>query len=171
LKFLVDPIWTLETGSLFLLPVEMKDLFLGDGLIFTLHDYDSVGTDEVLGIVVLSPKQVYECTGQRIEYKLQPPPGHFEQVPGHLVIRCRRASNYDIHFMEDFEKVSKSDKEVGGMGSHKFDKLIQSKGGNGGLASIMNKRSRIAKHGRNVGKREVRRNDVFDFTLINVSML
>ena len=102
----LDPIWTLKTGSLFLLTLESKDLFLNDGLGFLVRDFDRLGSDESLGFVRVSPGTLYKAQGERLEFKLQPPPGSkhaAEGVPGYLAIRCRRASENDIKFMEGFK--------------------------------------------------------------------
>jgi hypothetical protein len=71
---------------------------------FIVKDYDQLGKDEVLGIVHVNPRILYKAKGQRLELKLQPPMGSRKEVPGYLVIRCRRASEYDIKFMADYEK-------------------------------------------------------------------
>jgi hypothetical protein len=117
-KFLsktLNPIWTLKTGSLFLLTVESKRFFIEDGMKFIIKDYDKIGKHDVLGIVNVEPKILYNSTGQRLEYKLQPPPNSkVKDVPGILVIRCRRASQYDIKFMIDYEKKGEGMKGVSG---------------------------------------------------------
>jgi hypothetical protein len=101
----LNPIWTLKTGSLFLLTVDSKKLFLEEGLNFMVKDHDQFGKDEVLGIVNVEPRHLYLAQGERVPFKLHPPNGSKQaEVPGYLVIRCRRASDYDQKFMADFEK-------------------------------------------------------------------
>ncbi|MGK3761764.1 MAG: hypothetical protein ACI8RD_014082, partial [Bacillariaceae sp.] len=111
----LNPIWTLKTGSLFLLTVESKRFFIEDGMKFVIKDHDKLGQHDVLGVVNLGPKILYNSTGQRIENKLQPPPNSkLKDVPGILVIRCRRASQYDQKFMIDYEKKGEGMKGVSG---------------------------------------------------------
>jgi hypothetical protein len=43
-----DPIWAVDTGSLFILSSRARDFFGTTGLTFLLKDYDAVGTNEVL---------------------------------------------------------------------------------------------------------------------------
>jgi hypothetical protein len=51
-----DPIWTVETGSLFLISMPLAEFFSGSsvGLTFEVLDYDAVGKHDRLGKVVLS---------------------------------------------------------------------------------------------------------------------
>ena len=98
--FSLDPIWTLKTESLFLLTLASKDLFLQDGLGFVVRDFDRLGADENLGLVRVPPATLYKAKGERLEFKLQPPPGAGGDVTGYLAIRCRRASDGDKIFME-----------------------------------------------------------------------
>lgn len=108
----LNPIWTLNTGSLFLLHVESRRFFIEDGLKFVVKDYDSIGKDEVLGICTVNPKIFYKAKGERMEFNLSNPrvsnPGskdqHDDSVASTIVIRCRRASAYDQKFMADFAK-------------------------------------------------------------------
>lgn len=101
----LDPVWTLKTGSLFLLTVESERLFLEDGLALLIKDYDQFGHNEMLGAVTLPPTFLYNGRGERREFKLQPPPGSKEEeVPGFIAIRCRRATDYDKNFMNGYEE-------------------------------------------------------------------
>jgi hypothetical protein len=82
--------------------VESKALFLSEGLNFVLKDFDRVGRNETLGVVVVPPQDLYAGTGDRMEFKIQPPPGSKEkQVNGHMAIRVRRATEHDKKFMEE----------------------------------------------------------------------
>ena len=99
----LDPIWTLKTGSLFILTTESRKLFLDDGMRFIVKDFDQLGKDEVLGTVHVKPQVWYQSKGERMEFKLQPPHGSKDtEVPGYLVLRIRRASEYDQKFMADY---------------------------------------------------------------------
>eukprot|EP00535_Pseudo-nitzschia_heimii_P007256 CAMPEP_0197177648 /NCGR_PEP_ID=MMETSP1423-20130617/3180_1 /TAXON_ID=476441 /ORGANISM="Pseudo-nitzschia heimii, Strain UNC1101" /LENGTH=1215 /DNA_ID=CAMNT_0042627229 /DNA_START=106 /DNA_END=3753 /DNA_ORIENTATION=- len=111
----LNPIWTLKTGSLFLLQTESRRFFIEDGLKFVVKDYDNIGKDEVLGICKVDPKKFYKANGERQEFKLTQPrirnagaknatDDNGDQPCGVLVIRCRRASQYDTKFIADFAK-------------------------------------------------------------------
>lgn len=101
----LNPIWTLKTGSLFLLTVESETLFVEDGMKFIVKDFDQLGKDEVLGLVHVNPRLLYRSKGERMEFKLQPPIGSKDkEVPGYLVLRCRRATEYDIKFMAEYAR-------------------------------------------------------------------
>ncbi len=108
----LNPIWTLNTGSLFLLHVESRRFFIEEGLKFVVKDFDTVGKDEVLGICTVNPKIFYKAKGERMEFKLTPShvpnPGSLEEqnqsANSTIVIRCRRATAYDQKFMADFSK-------------------------------------------------------------------
>jgi hypothetical protein len=148
----LDPIWTIKTGSLFLLTVSMNDLFLNDGLVLILHDFDKVGSDEILGAIKIRAKQIYEAKAERMEFKLGPAGSNTEEVSGHMAIRCRRASDQDIQFMEDLKRASQL--AVLGM-KPKTLKIAEGIAGVSNLRSIITKRTRIAKDGPNTGKKQV----------------
>lgn len=100
----LDPIWTVKTGSLFLLEIESERLFIEDGMTFLIKDFDQFGGNETLGLVHVPPKTLYFAKGERMEFKLQPVPGKTnDEVPGFLAIRCRRATSHDLDFMESYE--------------------------------------------------------------------
>ena len=102
----LNPIWTLGTGSLFLLQVESRRFFVEDGLKFVIKDYDRGNKDDVLGICTVGPKTIYTANGERMEFNLTPA----KKVDGDepnlstLVLRCRRATAHDLKFMTDFAK-------------------------------------------------------------------
>ena len=74
-----------------------------DGLGFLIRDYDRLGADENLGFVRVPPAALYRARGERMEYKLEPPPGSTDgEVPGYLAVRCRRATDNDQKFMEGY---------------------------------------------------------------------
>lgn len=99
----LNPIWTLQTGSLFVLSIDSKELFAGDGLFCRVVDYDVISNDD-LGMFVVPPSVLYTANGEREVFKLKPPPrSKLKEVPGHLAIRCRRATQYDKDFMQEFE--------------------------------------------------------------------
>jgi hypothetical protein len=115
----LNPIWTLATGSLFSLTVESERFFVADGMQFLVKDFDQFGKDEVLGLVHVNPRILYLANGERMEFKLEPPVGSKQvDVPGYLVLRCRRATAYDIKFMSTYA----SNKGAKGVASYEHPK-------------------------------------------------
>eukprot|EP00934_Nitzschia_sp_Nitz4_P004679 Nitzschia sp. Nitz4//scaffold48_size128905//13659//18448//NITZ4_003579-RA/size128905-augustus-gene-0.100-mRNA-1//-1//CDS//3329552919//4669//frame0 len=107
----LDPVWTVSTGSLFLATIESEELFLQDGLSFVVKDFDQFGADETLGMIHVNPRTVYNAKGERMELKLQPVEGgveNAEEVPGHIAIRIRRATEHDKQFMKEYEGSTKT---------------------------------------------------------------
>lgn len=69
----LNPVWTLSTGSLFLIQTTLKEFF-GNGagrVEFTVKDYDSVGENDVLGSVLVPKKDMLEGKGERLEYPMR----------------------------------------------------------------------------------------------------
>lgn len=66
----LEPIWTLKTGSLFLVEIPAKELFESHGLHCDVMDYD-VGRDEKLGQCTIHPKTLYEANGERMVFPLE----------------------------------------------------------------------------------------------------
>lgn len=151
----LEPVWTVSTGSLFLLTVDVKQLFRGEGLLCVVYDFDKLGKNDRLGSVVVPPKRMYDANGERMEFKLGPPPGKTEDVPGDLVIRVRRASDHDKEFMAQLKQTNRKLRLLStpnnAPNGHDF------KGGSGNIRSMITRRSRIAKSGPNSGQREVGR--------------
>jgi hypothetical protein len=158
----LDPIWTIATKSLFLLNVNLQDLFRGDGLLCIVHDFDTVGTNERLGSITVPPKTLFDAKGERMEFKLGPPPGKTNDVPGYLAIRCRRATSEDIEFMKALQSSSNSSKQLlpalenikSKVNSAVEAGTITQMGGAGNIASLLTRHSRIVRLGPNAGQRE-----------------
>eukprot|EP00537_Pseudo-nitzschia_pungens_P003533 CAMPEP_0172372246 /NCGR_PEP_ID=MMETSP1060-20121228/46652_1 /TAXON_ID=37318 /ORGANISM="Pseudo-nitzschia pungens, Strain cf. cingulata" /LENGTH=1198 /DNA_ID=CAMNT_0013098153 /DNA_START=437 /DNA_END=4033 /DNA_ORIENTATION=+ len=105
----LNPIWTLKTGSLFLLQVDSKRFFIEEGITFVVRDYDKLGKHDVIALCQVDPKILYDADGERMEFKLSLPSSGGRSAPkeenaGILVIRCRRATKYDQKFMEEYNK-------------------------------------------------------------------
>jgi Ca2+-dependent lipid-binding protein len=67
----LNPVWTLSTGSLFLIQISLAEFFESSNYMeFIVKDYDSIGDHEVLGSVLVSKTDMLEGTGDRTEYKL-----------------------------------------------------------------------------------------------------
>jgi hypothetical protein len=68
----VNPIWTIDTGSLFLLSVTPEAFFAtATGLSFFVKDYDVMGKNDVLGRVVVGQEELLDGKGERSVYALQ----------------------------------------------------------------------------------------------------
>ena len=102
----LDPIWTLRTGSLFLLRATPEEFFgSGRGLAFIIKDSDTIGTNDVLGRVLVSQDELLEGTGDRIEYPIITEKATKQaRQKGRLTLRFRHASEDDVAFMDVFEK-------------------------------------------------------------------
>jgi C2 domain len=157
----LDPIWTIATGSLFLLSdVQLPQLFRSEGLLCIVYDYDKFGSNDPLGAVTIPPKTIYDAQGERMELELGPPPGKLQQEEGSygtLAVRIRRATQYDIEFMENVKKRDKGTIQVPGMKQViELDDRSTFHGGKGNIHSMLSRRYRTCKSGPNMGKREVR---------------
>lgn len=145
----LNPIWTLQTGSLFIMSIDSKELFAGDGLFCRVVDYDVISSDD-LGMFVVPPDVLYTASGEREVFKLKPPPrSKRKEVPGHLAIRCRRATQYDKDFMKEFES-SQAAAKVDTMSTATL-------GGKSDLQSLMGRNEKTDKTGiKKVNKKPTR---------------
>lgn len=146
----LDPVWTVSTGSLFLLrDINIKEqLFRGDGLLCILYDFDKLGANDALGAITIPPKMIFDAKGERMEFQLgKPPVKCHHKVSGYLAMRIRRASQYDIDFMDQLHSNStKGTISIPGMkGVIELDDQSQFQGGKGNIKSLLTKRSRMPK--------------------------
>lgn len=92
IHFTSDPIWTLDTGSLFLLNTTPKELFMSkEGVMFEVRDYDHIGAGTSLGFAWFSPKELYHANGKRIERRLYARTG--ERHSGKVRAQCFSCKN------------------------------------------------------------------------------
>jgi hypothetical protein len=92
----LDPIWTLGSGSLFLLQMTPEDFFsCAGGMSFTVKDYDAVGGNETLGGVTLTLDELLQGTGQRHAYDIVDKVLG-EKNHGKLYLRFKEATPEDI---------------------------------------------------------------------------
>ena len=155
----LDPIWTIATGSLFLLAdIHLQQLFRSEGLLCVVYDYDKLGANDPLGAVTIAPKTIYDAQGERMELELGPPPGKVRHsVSGYLAVRIRRATQYDIEFMENVKKRDRGTIQVPGMKQAiELDDHSTFHGGKGNIRSMLTRRYRIIKSGPHMGEKEVR---------------
>ena len=69
----LNPIWSLRTGSLFVLQVTPEEFFsASSGMLFVVKDYDSVGSNEILGHVNVGLEDLLNGNGERTEYNIVP---------------------------------------------------------------------------------------------------
>lgn len=68
----LQPIWTLETGSLFLIQCTTEEFFASSsGISFTVKDYDVADADDVLATVSVPLKDALEGSGERTPYEMK----------------------------------------------------------------------------------------------------
>jgi C2 domain len=126
----LNPVWTINTGSLFLFSLPTKELFMNDGLMCEVVDFDTLGNNEILGAIHIPPKTLYEATGQRMTFKLQKlPHSQVDRCKGSLSVRVRHATTNDKIFMKEF-KLSNPRKA-------KTTKILANAGGKGELRSLV----------------------------------
>ena len=67
----LHPVWTLSTGSMFLIQTTLTDFFaLASRIEFVVKDYDTVGANDTLGSVLVKKKDLLEGNGERVEHVL-----------------------------------------------------------------------------------------------------
>ena len=67
----LNPVWTLSTGSLFLIQTTLNDFFeSANRLEFVVKDYDSVGDNDVLGSALIRKDDLLRGEGERVEFPL-----------------------------------------------------------------------------------------------------
>lgn len=119
-------------------------MFSGDGLFCRVVDYDVISNDD-LGFFVVPPNILYKGNGEREVFKLRPPPrSKKREVPGYLAIRCRRATQYDKEFLEEF-KASHTEKSDNVANTLSIARAAE--GGRSNLRSVMTKNAKIDKDG------------------------
>jgi hypothetical protein len=102
-----------------------------------VKDYDQIGQNEVLGCVAVPPAVLYKAKGERMEFKLQTAPGAIHtDTPGFLAVRCRRATDYDKKFMENYIESKDAVAPV-----------MHTMTGNSNLRSIITRNQRVEKDG------------------------
>lgn len=141
----LNPIWTIDTGSLFLLEMTPERFFSsGVGLSFAILDYDVLGQDDLLGVVYVSQEELLEGTGERVEYPVILEEQHKKTIGCRLALRFRQATNVDTEFMKTFA-AQRTNKSVGAFADEAFVPVRSKSGG------IFKREKRKTKS----GKREV----------------
>lgn len=68
--FSLNPVWTLSQGCFFLYRAGVEEYFETGDLVFEVRDWDAVGKDTTLGIVVVDKQSILKQKGARKEYKI-----------------------------------------------------------------------------------------------------
>jgi hypothetical protein len=141
-----DPIWTVRSGSLFLLNCTVRQLFGCGGLVCELKDFSQFGKNDQIGAIIIPSHALYEGNGERLEFDLGKAQGqelHYGQ--GKMAVRCRHASDYDKKFMRSLEN-----KEFEFLGISKdIQKAIKPKGGKSYVHSVSTRYKRTLGFGAN----------------------
>jgi hypothetical protein len=96
----LNPVWTLSTGSLFLIQTTLTSFFESANYMeFIVKDYDSLGDHEVLGTVMVSKKEMLNGTGDRNEYELSL---HSGKTKVSFTVGKKVRVFYDILFTVEF---------------------------------------------------------------------
>lgn len=105
-----NPIWTLRKRSLFIWKVDALELFESHpGLVFEVKDYDIIGGDESLGAFSVNAHTLYKWPqNERKVFKLKPLPGEKDWRQGRIALQVRRATEYDVQFMEKYNSKQKT---------------------------------------------------------------
>lgn len=96
----LDPIWTVQTGSLFLLEMDPEEFFKSSSMNFVIKDYDQFGANEIVGSVHVPLQDVLSGTGERQEYPIVPKKefqtSRGQDLKPRLFLRFRPATADDI---------------------------------------------------------------------------
>jgi len=86
--------------------VDALELFESeDGVVFEVKDYDMIGHNDSLGGFNVDARSLYKWNGERKEFALKPLLGQKDRgKEGKIYLRVRRATDYDIDFMEKYSQ-------------------------------------------------------------------
>lgn len=108
----LNPIWTVRTGSLFLVETSAAELFSTSGLTFLVKDFDTVTKNDPLGHVGISAPKILEFAnlrpGERLEFPLTPLRNHRKAstyLHPVLYLRFRHASTDDLSFLSKLQNM------------------------------------------------------------------
>ena len=106
----------MDTGSLFLLQSTTDEFFRASGgVTFSIADYDVGTKSELIGSVVIPQEDLLESNGEkRLEYEIEVVLKGYKASDSvftpKLVIRCRRAEEEDLKFMQQYGKIKRGRK-------------------------------------------------------------
>lgn len=106
----LNPVWTLTSGSLFLIQTNLTDFFAkANNIEFVVRDYDRIGDDDVLGTVLVSKKELINGDGERVDYELTTAKltgtknDFIGQKKSFLTLRSKKATEEDIAFLQSYQ--------------------------------------------------------------------
>ena len=112
----LNPIWTVDNGSLFIMSTTAEEFFSYDsGLSFVIKDYDNLGSNEVIARLAVSQTDLLSMKGERKAFSLEVRSGEnfkmaTEFFGPKFYLRVRPAQKADRDFMKKFHAVKQSKK-------------------------------------------------------------
>jgi hypothetical protein len=108
----LNPIWTVDSGSLFILSYTAEELFsYAAGLTFLIKDYDGLSGNETIGKVEVPPTDLLAMRGDRTELNISAM-GNFKSkthfFTPKLQLRARKATSGDLEFLKQLHAIKKS---------------------------------------------------------------
>ena len=100
----LNPHWTPESRSTFLLSCKAQELFAFGGVKLQVKDWDFIGGDDPMGHVFVESKDLLQGQGELKEYEIIPPEDRAEENAGILTIRYRKATRADYESLQNKEK-------------------------------------------------------------------
>lgn len=119
IRFRLNPVWTVDTGSLFLVSCSAEEFFSNSsGLTFHIHDLDAVTKDDLVAFVSISQPKLLQMNGKREPFHLETAKALKKKKKNlerlyrpKLYLRVRRAKPEDRVFMEVLQSIRRSKKE------------------------------------------------------------
>lgn len=100
----LSPIWTLQTGSLFVIRKSPEDFFSSsNGLVFSVYDWDKLDRDDILGSVKIQQEELLRGNGERVVKDIIPSKNSPKRMDGRtptLQLRYKTATIEDIEVSE-----------------------------------------------------------------------
>jgi C2 domain len=112
----LNPVWTVDTGSLFLMECPAEEFFsYATGLMFRINDLDRVGTNDVIGHVAIHQTDLLQMKGERSSFPIQVEPSLLKKNAKKLYqpklnLRVRKARPEDKAFIKALHSVRRSKK-------------------------------------------------------------
>jgi hypothetical protein len=114
----LNPVWTVDTGSLFTVTCLAEEFFsFTSGLTFCVKDFDCASSDELVGQVSISQNDLLLMNGERMAFDLKVPRKLMNKKNSNklyapkLNIRVRRAKPDDMTFMKTLHCIKRSKRE------------------------------------------------------------
>ena len=99
----LDPVWTLENGALFSVQMAPEEFFASSGgMSFVIKDFDSMGSNEILGTVSVPLEVLLKGDGERTEFLVDTGNLSPKQGVTNLFLRFKKASESDMEFLRVF---------------------------------------------------------------------